>query len=331
MGGEIIQAANFTATQRLAPGALLDAILRPYALGLNARCEYLTSGLHHTYLVTDGSGSKICRVYRRVWRSHEEALCELKVLDQLGRQGCSVAYPLRTADGRLAIEYRTPQTTHTIALFRYAPGSGPGTAITLEQAHFLGVATAQLHSGMQNIVAITERTALDEKYLLDDALAALSTVLPRSDHDGLQRDASWLRLHIPVVPRRPPAFGLIHGDVNLSNAHFDADKITFIDFDQCGMGWYAFDIGKFFHASSALPAATDLQQAFLRGYLATRPLEAAEIDAISFFVLYAHLYVMAIHAYNADYLGDYLSLEFWQRKMARWRILFRSLFQQAEN
>lgn len=310
-----------------APDALLDSIRQPYALGPDVRCEHLASGLHHTYRVIDASGSKICRVYRRDWRSHDEALGELAVLDQLGRQGCSVAYPLRTTDGRLAIEYRTPQTAYTVALFRYAAGSAPGTAITQEQAHRLGAATAQLHCAMQNIAPEHTRRVLDDKYLLDGSLAALASMLPAADHDALQRDISWLRRHIPELPKRPPQFGLLHGDINLYNAHFLADEITFIDFDQCGMGWYAFDIGKFFHASSALPTAADLQQAFLRGYLSVRALEEAEIAAIPFFMLYAHLYVMAIHADNADYLGDYLSAEFWQRKMVRWRILYRSQFQ----
>lgn len=316
-------------TKHLAPNTLLDTLRGSYALGSDSRCVYLTSGLHHTYQVLDTSGDKICRVYRRAWRSHDEALGELDVLDQLGRLGGSVAYPLRTAEGRLAIEYDTRQSSYTIALFRYAAGSAPGTAITLEQSHRLGAATAQLHRGLQNIAPIHTRAALDNKFLLDRSLATLAPMLPRGDHDELQRDTSWLRLNIPELPKQLPLFGLIHGDINLTNAHFCAGDITFIDFDQCGMGWYAFDLGKFFHASSALSAAMDLQQTFLRGYLSVRSLEEAEIKAIPFFVMYAHLYVMAIHAYNADYLGSYLTEGFWRRKMARWRELYRSQFQRT--
>jgi len=314
-------AASSWLTTPLAATAVLQHLLTAYPLHSQTRCEYLTSGLHHHYLVTDGELRYVCRVYRRIWRSHAAALDELDLLDQLRQQAAPVAYPIAANNQHRAIEIETPQGRTTLALFQFAPGNAPGPAITLEQARQLGQATAQLHRTMSHVVTQQQRQILDFSYLFDQSLQILATQLPPAAQSELEGQCVKLQQRIPKLPTHSPYFGLIHGDINLKNIHFTAQSLLFIDFDQCGPGWYAFEIGKFCHAISHLAARQQLQQSFLQAYQGVRPLSMMERDAIGFFVPLAHLWIMAIHAYNADYLGPHLTAEFWQNKLRRWNAL----------
>lgn len=300
---------------------LLPLLRDAYGLGAGAHCEFLVSGLHHNYRIEDDGITRVCRVYRRAWRSHNDALFELEVLDQLRHQHCPVAYPIRTLDGQLAIEGDTPQGRVTMALFSYAEGAPPGDRITVAQSARLGRALAGLHQAMSPVTTPHRRRPRDLAWLIDASLNALAPVLDPPDHAELTADSRAIRAQMPDLPARPPYFGLIHGDVNLKNVHFAGDALTFIDFDDCGPGWYAYDIGKFFHASDRLPAAPAVQAALLEAYRSERPLSAGELASIPYFTAVAQLWVMAVHAYNAEYLAGYLRPEFWQRGMARWRVL----------
>lgn len=314
----------------LAPQTLLEVIRAPYTLSKHAQCDYLTSGLHHLYRVTDQETVRICRVYRRAWRSRESALYELDILDQLRQMGCPVSYPIATRDSELAIEADTPLGQSTVAIFTYAAGAAPGSPISLEQARLLGGAVATLHFAMARVTPRYHRPVRDLVSLIDDPLRALTPMLAPQDHAQLRADIGRIKANLPALSSHAPFFGLLHGDINLKNTHFFGQHLTFIDFDDCGSGWYAFEIGKFYHACSHLVESRPLQSEFLSGYQRVRPLQPVEIQAIPYFVLLAHVWVMAVHAYNAEYLSGYLSPAYWQRKMQRWRRLCVDVFSPDE-
>ena len=41
---------------------------------------------------------------------------------------------------------------------------------------------------------------------------------------------------------KPDVFGLIHADLHLENALFDGDAVRLIDFDDCGLGYWLYDL-----------------------------------------------------------------------------------------
>lgn len=71
------------------------------------------------------------------------------------------------------------------------------------------------------------------------------------------------------------------------------------DFDQCGYGWCAFDIGKFRHVTYAWKIDASVRKPFLEGYQAIRPLSAVELAAIPVFTKVAHIWVMGINCQAA--------------------------------
>lgn len=176
---------------------------------------------------------------------------------------------------------------------------------------------ARIHHEADTFSTVHTRQVLDLDYLLDASIDAISPYLTREQRQAVQGTQRRIRDALPALSRRTPAFGPCSGDVNLRNFHVDdRGGITVFDFDQCGLGWRAFEIGKFY---SSLPANTKtgaLRAAFLRGYESVRVLEPDERRAIPQFVVVSQLWVMALHVYNADLVGHLLADPgFWVRKL----------------
>jgi Ser/Thr protein kinase RdoA (MazF antagonist) len=91
-----------------------------------------------------------------------------------------------------------------------------------------------------------------------------------------------------------------HGDLGGPNVFQDGGpegRVTVIDFDDCGPGWYAYDLGNvfmFFHLFRA-EQASGLWQTFLASYRRQRELEEAEVAAAPAFAL-ARL--LQVHAHD---------------------------------
>ncbi|KAA3627167.1 MAG: aminoglycoside phosphotransferase [Proteobacteria bacterium] len=61
-------------------------------------------------------------------------------------------------------------------------------------------------------------------------------------------------------------FGLIHADLRLANLLVDPERTAIIDFDDCGFGWYLFDLASALSFLEERPDALELVACWLRGY-----------------------------------------------------------------
>ena len=126
------------------------------------------------------------------------------------------------------------------------------------------------------------------------------------------------KLHhaLPQISKEQGKFGICIGDVNPTNFHIDEEILTVFDFDQCGYGYRAFEIGKFISAIHTLKNTNEIANAFLSGYQKVRPLSQDELSAIPYFEVVSVIWVMSINANNADLIGHkWLEQPFWDRKI----------------
>jgi Ser/Thr protein kinase RdoA (MazF antagonist) len=122
----------------------------------------------------------------------------------------------------------------------------------------------------------------------------------------LRQVAAAVRPRIAALPTEPPWHGLCHGDAGSANAHVTADgRLTLFDFDMCGAGWRAYDVGTF-----CIDEPEAIVQAFLEGYEAVRPLTAAERAAIPLFQIVQSIWVLGL---RANYVNDWGSSSFSDR------------------
>ncbi len=92
------------------------------------------------------------------------------------------------------------------------------------------------------------------------------------------------------LDRSPEVYGMIHADLHADNVLVDGERLTVIDFDDAGFGWYAYDLTvalyselDAFHPKN--PHFELAREALLGGYRRRRPLSAEQVELVSWFTL----------------------------------------------
>ncbi len=318
---------------RLSSSAVVEQLLPDYGLTSSVQCQYYVLGLHDNYIIEDGDRRYILRVYRNDWRSREDVLFETDLLTFLAAAGAPVAGPLPTIHGARCIFRDYPEGEKAVALFPYAPGVAPGNDLNVDQSRLLGEVVAQIHSEADRYVPRFSRQVLTIDYLLDTSVRVVSGFVDSDDAKYLNDQQVLIKVQLPELPTRPPYFGICHGDANPGNVHIDKNgNLTLFDFDQCGYGWRAFEIGKFMSSILGRPDRNQLVSHFVAGYQSVRRLTKDELKAIISFTKISFIWVLAIHAYNADRIGyKYLGREFWKKKLSVLKELDREISGNAIN
>jgi Ser/Thr protein kinase RdoA (MazF antagonist) len=106
----------------------------------------------------------------------------------------------------------------------------------------------------------------------------------------------------------PQVFGLIHADLRLANLMVDdrgpdlgPDRgLTAIDFDDCGFGWWAYDLAAALSFIETDPRLPDLIARWCDGYARIAPLHAADRAMIPAMILLRRVLLTAWLATRAD-------------------------------
>ena len=81
-----------------------------------------------------------------------------------------------------------------------------------------------------------------------------------------------LRTELTALATAPDRYGLIHADLVYENILTDEDGVRVIDFDDCGYGWYLFDLATSVFFLQGTEHFNLAQQALIMGYRKNRPL-----------------------------------------------------------
>ncbi|WP_458318660.1 phosphotransferase enzyme family protein [Mycolicibacterium brisbanense] len=276
--------------------------LEQYDIGPNATLRLLNLSENATYLVEDAGTQSILRVHRRDYHRAHEIESELDWLAAL-RADSDVTVPtvLPTRDGRRVVTVNVDGTDRYAVHFDMVAGAEPDeNALTSEDFHTLGRITAALHDHSQRWARPSgfDRFAWDWEHSLgaqprwgrwQDA----EGVGP-SENDILERAQTLLRTRLEAYGTGPDRYGLIHADLRLANLLVDSgSKITVIDFDDCGFGWYFYDFGTAVSFIEDDPALPEWQASWVSGYRSRRELPAADEDMLASFVLLRRLLLLA--------------------------------------
>lgn len=277
------------------PGAIASKVLPRYDVGTVKACEFWCRGLSDVYLIETDRGSYVFRIAHWGWRSQADIDFELALLDFLANRGLPIAYPLKTASGELAIGIPAPEGERYAALFTYAPGVVPIGDLSVRQAIRLGETLAKVHQAGLAFECSYGRKPLTLNYLLDESWSTIAPFLQSGDREYVERAIAQLKTALKDFPQSSPYWGICWGDPHSGNTHFtETDQPTLFDFDQCGFGWRAFDLGKFRQVALNTGVSRRVREAFLQGYRSVSPLEEFELTAISAFTQTAHIWVWSI-------------------------------------
>lgn len=116
----------------------------------------------------------------------------------------------------------------------------------------------------------------------------------------LDRATTSLAQALEAYGTGPETFGLIHADLRLANLMVDGDALAAIDFDDCGLGWWAYDLAaalSFIETDARLP---DLIARWCEGYTRIAPLRAEDRAMIPALIFLRRVLLTAWLATRAD-------------------------------
>jgi Ser/Thr protein kinase RdoA (MazF antagonist) len=98
----------------------------------------------------------------------------------------------------------------------------------------------------------------------------------------------------------PETFGLIHADLRLANLMVHGDRLTAIDFDDCGFGWWAYDLASALSFIETDPRLPDLIARWVDGYTHIAPLRPEDRAMIPTLIFLRRVLLTAWLSTRAD-------------------------------
>jgi Ser/Thr protein kinase RdoA (MazF antagonist) len=289
----------------LDPNALKDEVVRRYDLPTPVRCQLINRANNDFYEVRAGDQRYALRVAKANFRTREAYHYESTYVHHLYTQGCQVPAPIPAKDGSFLFEVEAPEGTRTLTLMRWLEGTVFSKDLSVEEAHDIGKTLATLHLAGASFTPDTPRH-LSATAMIDERMPLLLAMLESDPaHRAFYEQATALvkkgyaALQGADVPRGP-----VHGDFQYANVMRTTDgTFAALDFDSCGFGYLAEDIFTFLWRSDLDIKNQTLNDAFIRGYTETRPLEAIEQSNLGLFRVARDLVMSSTFAMLINRIG----------------------------
>jgi len=309
------------------PGALprLDTIARDalpgYGIDPRAPLTLLNISENATYRVDDPATGRrtVLRVNRPGYHTREAIQSELAWIAAIRGDGVlhtPQVVPTTTGEAVGSGQHPDGERRHTV-MFEFVTGHEPPEDRLVDDFVELGVITARLHQHAKQWSRPAGFTRLTWDYAgsigpaghwgrWQDGLgmgAAERAQLDRLDQRLCERLARF--------GSGPDRFGLIHADMRLANLLVDDGQVFVIDFDDCGFGWFMYDLGSSLSFIEHDPQVPALIDAWVNGYREVAPLSVAEEAELPTFVLLRRLLLVAwIGSHHDTELAREMGAEF---------------------
>ncbi len=273
-----------------------------FALTDDDRATLINHSENMTYRIDRVNGEKlIMRVHREGYQSFETILSEIAWMKALQSDtGILTPQVLPGINGKLIQRVSAPQIgKRNCVLINWIDGKMPQESgelkDLLEPFTQLGEISARLH---QHAISwkrpkIFTRQRWDYKGTIGERPIWGGYLEGRdlSDEDKklLKKCANLIKRRLEKFGSYPNRFGLIHADLRLANLLIHQGNIRVIDFDDCGLGWFLYDIGAALSFMEEREDVAELVEAWVKGYLRVRHLTTEEIDEIPTFIMLRRL------------------------------------------
>lgn len=278
------------------------AALEPFGFPADAHISLLSLSENATYRIDDPAASRtaVLRVHRTGYHPPGAVASELAWLQALRRDvGLRTPAVYKTADGREVVDVTVGGLTRQTVLFQWLAGTEPPEDKLTEKFELLGEICARMHQHSR----AWRRPPGFVRFDWDFECCVGDTPRWGRWQDGigvgkaelgvLTKAAALVRERLGKYGRDGERFGLIHADVRLANLLVDGNDIQVIDFDDCGFGWFMFDLGTAVSFIEHDPRVPELCDAWVRGYRRVLPLPAQDEAEIPTFVLLRRLQLVA--------------------------------------
>lgn len=295
---------------RLAAGLRLASLALPrFGIEADAQLDPLPLSENVALSVSPrGRAPVVLRISRAQARTEGELRSELEWINALRTQSAvPVAGVVATLDGRSVVTLEDPATgqVYSLAVFEHVPGHEPDEAELPSVLPSLGRISAQLHEHSSQ----WQRPSWFTRGRWD--LTAAFGPAPRwgdwrvgvpdpAQRRLLERTELVICERLRKFGTGPDRFGLIHADLRTANLLVDGDDCRVIDFDDCGFGWWLYDLATALTFYENHPDCDEMIAAWIGGYREIRPLSDVDEAEIPTLLLFRRLLTLAFLAGNAE-------------------------------
>jgi Ser/Thr protein kinase RdoA (MazF antagonist) len=309
----------------LSTESLMRDVLPGFGLGQISECKFFSGGFNHTYRIKTGAGrTYYLRAYRKRWRTIEDILYELDVLNHLKGKRFPAAQPVQYRDGQYFCAVAAPEGQRYLALFTEAPGKEVSYTDQPEDVtRRYGQAVAQMHNALDDFSSPHGRFHLDVAHFIDQPLHNIESFLRHRPEDWayVQHFAETLRGRLAELPASELEQGFCHGDLQGYHANVDAEgRLTFFDFDCGGQGYRSYDLAVFLWCCRLQDAVAVRWEPFFGAYREERSIADLDVQAVPLFVCTRYLWHIGVHTQNSPDWGiGFLDEEYFDSHLQRLR------------
>ncbi len=250
----------------------------------------------------------VLRLYRPGGRSPAEILSELAWMNAI-RQDCGALVPgvIAAAGGGQVLELvrDPPLGPCYCVMFTCAPGREPAGSELAAWFPQLGAITARLHRHARCWTPPPwfRRPRWDLATTLGDRPhwgPWQAGVTDAAERRHTQRLADVVTSRLRAFGTGPGRFGLVHADLRLANLLADGERITVIDFEDCGFSWYLYDLACALTFNEGRADAAELIALWVDGYRQVEPLSREDEGEIDTFLMLRRLMLSAYAGLRHD-------------------------------
>lgn len=125
-------------------------------------------------------------------------------------------------------------------------------------------------------------------------------ILNTSDLEAIDACAFLMRKRIEAYGKLPDRYGMIHSDLRMANLLRHDDEITVLDFDDCGKGWYMFDIASAVGFMEHRPDLQKIIDVIVEGYRTRAKLSEEDEREIPTFIMMRRIGLLQAIIYHID-------------------------------
>lgn len=260
-----------------------------YSLGNSYKVTLLKYSENYNWLVEYDGNKAVLRLCRPGYHTYDELIGELTWLNELGKT-TDILMPLIISNKNG--EMLTDIDGYMCTMFSFLEGTtlrGIGGKELLLYLERIGEIAAKLH--VQSINRDNQPALKRFSWDFEDLLGKtsrvgnwrLNPVLTQQQKEIFEKAEIIIQNKLKIYGKEKEKYGLIHSDLNINNIIVDGDKVQVLDFDDCGYGWFLYDL-----STSVLEYDIGIKEkikAWLTGYEKIRKFTKEDKELIPTFIV----------------------------------------------
>ena len=266
-----------------------------------AELKLLSYSENATFLVSVGSDRWVLRVNRPHYHTENGIRSELAWMKALREDtGLETPLAIQGLNGDVLQFINEPKTNtqRTMSLFHFIEGKHPESEDLVSAFHQLGNMTAQLHQHVKQ----WQRPAFFERMHWD--VEGAFGQKPNWGHwksgfatqiegiEVVEKASLHMQQRLKRYGQSHERYGLIHSDFRTANLFVHEGKTKILDFDDCGFGWYLYDLASSMTFLELHEDRDEIIASWLSGYFEIAPLAEVDLIEIPTFMLFRRLIIM---------------------------------------